>query len=186
MLHVLFFSCDVEWVSVVFLFSLRSLGVTIWELFELGNQPYRQYSDRQVLTYAVREQQLRLPKPLLKIPLAERWYEVMQFCWLQPDQRPNTEEVHLLLSYLCAKGASEAEEDFERRWNSLRPNPNADQRSSSLHHGAGALATGTSCSGHFLWLMTTLYSVGFFLMSRTRCASQKKTETALFSITLVY
>lgn len=49
-------------------------------------------------------------------------YEVMQFCWLQPDQRPNAEEVHLLLSYLCAKGASEAEEDFERRWNSMRPN----------------------------------------------------------------
>ncbi|KAM7381101.1 hypothetical protein PAMA_012100 [Pampus argenteus] len=102
--------------------NIWSLGVTIWELFELGNQPYRHYSDRQVLTYAVREQQLRLSKPLLKVPLAERWYEVMQFCWLQPDQRPNAEEVHLLLSYLCAKGASEAEEDFERRWNSMRPN----------------------------------------------------------------
>ncbi|XP_063338522.1 serine/threonine-protein kinase LMTK1 isoform X1 [Pelmatolapia mariae] len=102
--------------------NIWSLGVTIWELFELGNQPYRHYSDRQVLTYAVREQQLRLPKPLLKVPLAERWFEVMQFCWLQPDQRPTAEEVHLLLSYLCAKGASEAEEDFERRWNSLRPN----------------------------------------------------------------
>ncbi|XP_039472302.1 serine/threonine-protein kinase LMTK1 isoform X1 [Oreochromis aureus] len=102
--------------------NIWSLGVTIWELFELGNQPYRHYSDRQVLTYAVREQQLRLPKPLLQVPLAERWYEVMQFCWLQPDQRPTAEEVHLLLSYLCAKGASEAEEDFERRWNSLRPN----------------------------------------------------------------
>ncbi|KAK6301472.1 hypothetical protein J4Q44_G00275250 [Coregonus suidteri] len=122
--------------------NVWSLGVTIWELFELGNQPYRHYSDRQVLTYAVREHQLRLPKPLLKIPLAERWYEVMQFCWLQPDQRPNTEEVHLLLSYLCAKGVSEAEEDFERRWNSLRPNPNPNAGpSSSLHHGAGALAT---------------------------------------------
>ncbi|KAF7659885.1 hypothetical protein LDENG_00291580 [Lucifuga dentata] len=102
--------------------NIWSLGVTIWELFELGNQPYRHYSDRQVLTYAVREQQLRLPKPLLKVPLAERWYEVMQFCWLHADQRPNAEEVHLLLSYLCAKGASEVEEDFERRWNSLRPN----------------------------------------------------------------
>ncbi|CDQ69931.1 unnamed protein product [Oncorhynchus mykiss] len=119
--------------------NVWSLGVTIWELFELGNQPYRHYSDRQVLTYAVREQQLRLPKPLLNIPLAERWYEVMQFCWLQPDQRPNAEEVHLLLSYLCAKGANEAEEDFERRWNSLRPNPNAGPNN-SLHHGAGALA----------------------------------------------
>ncbi|XP_046870565.1 serine/threonine-protein kinase LMTK1, partial [Hypomesus transpacificus] len=106
--------------------NIWSLGVTIWELFELGNQPYEHYSDRQVLTYALREQQLRLPKPLLTVPLAERWYEVMQFCWLPADQRPNAEEVHLLLSYLCAKGASEAEEaeaeeDFERRWDSLRP-----------------------------------------------------------------
>ncbi|XP_015211645.2 serine/threonine-protein kinase LMTK1 isoform X2 [Lepisosteus oculatus] len=102
--------------------NIWSLGVTIWELFELGNQPYHHYSDRQVLTYAIKEQQLKLPKPLLKVPLSDRWYEVMQFCWLQPDQRPTAEEVHLLLSYLCAKGASEAEEDFEKRWNSLRPN----------------------------------------------------------------
>ncbi|XP_034426062.1 serine/threonine-protein kinase LMTK1 isoform X2 [Hippoglossus hippoglossus] len=113
--------------------NIWSLGVTIWELLELGNQPYRHYSDRQVLTYAVREQQLRLPKPLLPVPLAERWFEVMQFCWLQPDQRPNAEEVHLLLSYLCAKGASEAEEDFDRRWNSLCPGFNS-------HHGASAMS----------------------------------------------
>ncbi|KAI4881885.1 hypothetical protein NFI96_034390, partial [Prochilodus magdalenae] len=114
--------------------NIWSLGVTIWELFELGNQPYRHYSDRQVLSYAVKDQQLKLPKPLLQFPLADRWYEVMQFCWLQPDQRPNAEEVHLLLSYLCAKGASEAEEDFERRWNSMRPNMNH-----SGLHGAGPL-----------------------------------------------
>lgn len=47
--------------------------MTVWELFELGNQPYRQYSDRQVLTYAVKEQQLKLTKPLLKVPLSDRW-----------------------------------------------------------------------------------------------------------------
>ncbi|XP_026180362.1 serine/threonine-protein kinase LMTK1 isoform X1 [Mastacembelus armatus] len=102
--------------------NIWSLGVTMWELFELGNQPYRHYSDRQVLTYAVKEQQLKLPKPQLQFPLAERWYEVMQFCWLQPELRPSSEEVHLLVTYLCAKGSSEAEEDFEHRWNALRPN----------------------------------------------------------------
>ncbi|KAM3598514.1 uncharacterized protein V6R79_018980 [Siganus canaliculatus] len=102
--------------------NIWSLGVTMWELFELGNQPYRHYSDRQVLTYAVKEQQLKLPKPQLLFPLAERWYEVMQFCWLQPELRPSSEEVHLLVTYLCAKGSSEAEEDFEQRWNALRPN----------------------------------------------------------------
>ncbi|XP_060882741.1 serine/threonine-protein kinase LMTK1 isoform X1 [Labrus mixtus] len=102
--------------------NIWSLGVTLWELFELGNQPYRHYSDRQVLTYAVKEQQLKLPKSQLQFPLAERWYEVMQFCWLQPELRPCSEEVHLLVTYLCAKGSSEAEEDFEQRWNALRPN----------------------------------------------------------------
>ena len=47
--------------------------MTIWELFELANQPYRHYSDRQVLSYTIKEQQLKLAKPLLKVPLAERW-----------------------------------------------------------------------------------------------------------------
>lgn len=46
----------------------------------------------------------------------------MQFCWLQPELRPSSEEVHLLVTYLCAKGSSEAEEDFEQRWNALKPN----------------------------------------------------------------
>ncbi|XP_072299351.1 serine/threonine-protein kinase LMTK1 isoform X2 [Eucyclogobius newberryi] len=102
--------------------NVWSLGVTMWELFELGNQPYREFSDRQVLTYAVKEEQLKLPKPHIQFPLSERWYEVMQFCWLQPELRPSSEEVHLLVTYLCAKGSSEAEEDFQQRWNALRPN----------------------------------------------------------------
>lgn len=54
-------------------YPCRSLGVTIWELFELGAQPYPQHSDRQVLAYAVREQQLKLPKPQLQLSLSDRW-----------------------------------------------------------------------------------------------------------------
>ncbi|XP_063312375.1 serine/threonine-protein kinase LMTK1 isoform X2 [Pelobates fuscus] len=111
--------------------NIWSLGVTLWELFELGRQPYEEYSDRQVLCYVIKEQQLKLPKPQLNQLLSDRWFEVMQFCWLQPDQRPTAEEVHLLLSYLSVKGASELEEEFEKRWNSMKPNGGAG---SGGHH----------------------------------------------------
>lgn len=113
--------------------NIWSLGVTLWELFELGRQPYDTYSDRQVLGYVIKEQQLKLPKPQLKQLLSDRWYEVMQFCWLQPEQRPSAEEVHLLLSYLSVKGAGELEEEFEKRWNAMKPNGGAD---SGSHHDA--------------------------------------------------
>ncbi|KAF6297870.1 apoptosis associated tyrosine kinase [Rhinolophus ferrumequinum] len=128
--------------------NVWSLGVTIWELFELGAQPYPHHSDRQVLAYAVREQQLKLPKPQLQLTLSDRWYEVMQFCWLQPEQRPTAEEVHLLLSYLCAKGTTEAEEEFELRWRSLRPGgggPGPGPGAACLAlGGAGELAAASS------------------------------------------
>ncbi|XP_072259605.1 serine/threonine-protein kinase LMTK1 isoform X2 [Pyxicephalus adspersus] len=111
--------------------NIWSLGVVLWELFELGRQPYDTYSDRQVLSYVIKEQQLKLSKPQLKQLHSDRWYEVMQFCWLQPEQRPTVEEVHLLLSYLSVKGSGELEEEFEKRWNSMKPNGGTD---GGAHH----------------------------------------------------
>lgn len=72
---IVLFVSGVLYLSLYFNFLLfgRSLGVTIWELFELGGQPYGHYSDRQVLTYAIKEQQLKLPKPKLPLSLSDRW-----------------------------------------------------------------------------------------------------------------
>ncbi|KAG7243587.1 hypothetical protein INR49_011144 [Caranx melampygus] len=77
--------------------NVWALGVTLWELLENATQPY----------------------PHL--------YEVLQFCWLSPDKRATAEEVHRLLIYLRMQGQKDIEEDFEQRWDALKPNPSARQ-----------------------------------------------------------
>lgn len=53
--------------------SHRSLGVTLWELFEFGAQPYRHLSDEEVLAFVVRQQHVKLARPRLKLPYADYW-----------------------------------------------------------------------------------------------------------------
>ncbi|CAL8247297.1 unnamed protein product [Lota lota] len=126
--------------------NVWSLGVVIWELFEFGSQPHRHLSDEEVLTFVIRERQITLAQPRLKLSHADYWYEIMQSCWLPPSQRPSIAEVFLLLSSLLAaergiaRGSvgeedeedeeynegsrgrrGESDESFERRWDSLRP-----------------------------------------------------------------
>ncbi|XP_073728365.1 uncharacterized protein lmtk3 isoform X2 [Misgurnus anguillicaudatus] len=125
--------------------NVWSLGVVIWELFEFGAQPHRHLSDEEVLTFVIRERQITLAQPRLKLAHADYWYEVMQSCWLPPSQRPTVNEVFLLLSSLLAEEQGsrkrtiidedeedyeednrqgrrgEIEESFERRWDALRP-----------------------------------------------------------------
>ncbi|XP_043117435.1 uncharacterized protein lmtk3 isoform X2 [Puntigrus tetrazona] len=125
--------------------NVWSLGVVIWELFEFGAQPHRHLSDEEVLTFVIRERQITLAQPRLKLAHADYWYEVMQSCWLPPSQRPPVNKIFLLLSSLLAaeqgsrKSArrdedeedyeedseegrrGESDESFERRWDALRP-----------------------------------------------------------------
>ncbi|KAL0993125.1 hypothetical protein UPYG_G00103570 [Umbra pygmaea] len=103
--------------------NVWALGVTLWELFENTSQPYPHLSDREVLNHVIRDQQIKLFKPQLELPYSDRWYEVLQFCWLTPDKRATAEEVHRLLTYLRMQGQKDVEDDFEQRWDSLKPNP---------------------------------------------------------------
>ncbi|KAM3613699.1 uncharacterized protein V6R79_003761 [Siganus canaliculatus] len=108
--------------------NVWSLGVVIWELFEFGSQPHRHLSDEEVLTFVIRERQITLAQPRLKLSHADYWsvlvqkrstlclqtphllfvlspalrYEIMQSCWLPPSQRPSVAEIFLLLSSLLA------------------------------------------------------------------------------------
>ncbi|XP_055366605.1 serine/threonine-protein kinase LMTK2 [Betta splendens] len=107
--------------------NVWALGVTLWELFENADQPYPHLSDREVLNHVIKEQQVKLFKPQVDLPYSDRWYEVLQFCWLSPDKRATAEEVHRLLIYLRMQGQKDMEEDFEQRWDALKPNPSARQ-----------------------------------------------------------
>ncbi|XP_062295581.1 serine/threonine-protein kinase LMTK2 isoform X1 [Scomber scombrus] len=107
--------------------NVWALGVTLWELFENAGQPYPHLSDREVLNHVIKEQQVKLFKPQLELPYSDRWYEVLQFCWLSPDKRATAEEVHRLLIYLRMQGQKDIEEDFEQRWDALKPNPSTRQ-----------------------------------------------------------
>ncbi|ELK18577.1 Serine/threonine-protein kinase LMTK3 [Pteropus alecto] len=53
--------------------NIWSLGVTLWELFEFGAQPYRHLSDEEVLAFVVRQQHVKLARPRLKLPYADYW-----------------------------------------------------------------------------------------------------------------
>ncbi|XP_017277441.1 serine/threonine-protein kinase LMTK2 isoform X2 [Kryptolebias marmoratus] len=107
--------------------NVWALGVTLWELFESAAQPYPHLSDREVLNHVIKEQQVKLFKPQLELPYSDRWYEVLQFCWLSPERRATAEEVHRLLIYLRMQGQKDIEEDFEQRWDALKPNTSTRQ-----------------------------------------------------------
>uniref|UniRef100_UPI0037E75257 serine/threonine-protein kinase LMTK2 n=1 Tax=Semicossyphus pulcher TaxID=241346 RepID=UPI0037E75257 len=107
--------------------NVWALGVALWELFENAAQPYPHLSDREVLNHVIKDQQVKLFKPQLELPYSDRWYEVLQFCWLSPDKRATAEEVHRLLTYLRMQGQKDIEEDFEQRWDTLKPNPSTRQ-----------------------------------------------------------
>ncbi|KAM4820577.1 serine/threonine-protein kinase LMTK2 isoform 1-T1 [Thomomys bottae] len=102
--------------------NIWSLGVTLWELFDNASQPYANLSDLDVLNQVIRERDTKLPKPQLEQPFSDQWYEVLQLCWLSPDQRPAAEHVHRLLTCLRLQSQRGPEVDFEQQWAALKPN----------------------------------------------------------------
>ncbi|XP_032086447.1 serine/threonine-protein kinase LMTK2 isoform X2 [Thamnophis elegans] len=101
--------------------NVWALGVTLWELFSGATKPYSELSDEEVLTRVIKEKQVKLLQPPLEQPYSDRWYEVLQFCWLSPEKRATSEEVHKLLVYLCMQIQKDSVIDPEQ-WEDLKPN----------------------------------------------------------------
>uniref|UniRef100_UPI0035900BFC serine/threonine-protein kinase LMTK2-like n=1 Tax=Myxine glutinosa TaxID=7769 RepID=UPI0035900BFC len=110
--------------------DIWSFGVAMWELLDYGTQPYSTQSDRDFSISLLTGQLVKLPEPHRHLPHAERWYEVLCFCWLIPDKRPTADEVHRLLQHLHklpdANTEPDSLTDFDRRWHSLKPSQRAD------------------------------------------------------------
>ncbi|XP_060116517.1 serine/threonine-protein kinase LMTK2 [Heteronotia binoei] len=101
--------------------NIWSLGVTLWELFSGAAVPYSHLSNEEVLLQVIKEKRTKLPEPVLEQPCSDRWYEVLQFCWLPVDKRATADEVHKLLTYLRMQSQKDSVIDPEQ-WNVLKPN----------------------------------------------------------------
>ncbi|XP_071814079.1 uncharacterized protein [Apostichopus japonicus] len=101
--------------------NIWSFGVIMLELSTGADMPYANMSDEEVLQKIVRERQIQLDKPNLAMKYADRWFETMMFCWLNEDDRPSTKEVHDLMHHLKSYKDQLNKDDFESRWNALKP-----------------------------------------------------------------
>ncbi|XP_041363408.1 uncharacterized protein LOC121379031 isoform X2 [Gigantopelta aegis] len=103
--------------------NIWSFGVLLWEVLTFASQPYTDLTDELVLQLVVEDKVIKLNKPDLEIAFINRLYEVMQFCWLNPGQRPTVTEAHALLEHLFTKLATPQSVDsvFEDKWNSIIP-----------------------------------------------------------------
>ncbi|XP_022091396.1 uncharacterized protein LOC110979686 [Acanthaster planci] len=101
--------------------NVWSFGIMMLELSTGAKRPYAKLTDEQVLQQVVKEQEIRVDKPNLKIHYASRWFEIMMYCWLEADIRPSMKELHDLIMYLKNNRDRVDMPDFEARWNTLKP-----------------------------------------------------------------
>nr|XP_054762483.1 receptor tyrosine-protein kinase erbB-3-like [Lytechinus pictus] len=101
--------------------NIWSFGVIMLELSTAADRPYPNLSDEQVLKQVVMDQDIKLDKPKLDLKYADRWFEIMMFCWMDGDTRPTVKEVHELLTHLKKNVDRVQMEDFETKWNALKP-----------------------------------------------------------------
>ncbi|KAF5304433.1 hypothetical protein FQR65_LT07963 [Abscondita terminalis] len=113
--------------------NVWSLGITLWEIFECGAQPYNNLTDDDVISQVIGTAGVRLAKPKISIIYSDYLFRLMQLCWSTSESRPSVSQVHLMLSELMqvyqntTKQVTNSEpfsllQDFDKHWNNLKPN----------------------------------------------------------------
>ncbi|KAH3872056.1 hypothetical protein DPMN_035269 [Dreissena polymorpha] len=80
--------------------NVWSLSVLLWEILTLGRKPYNSLRDEDVLQKVVREGSIKLLPPDTHVPLHDRWFEVMEMCWQEADDRPSADDILAFLQQI--------------------------------------------------------------------------------------
>ncbi|XP_060067188.1 insulin-like receptor isoform X2 [Ylistrum balloti] len=102
--------------------NVWSYGVAMWEVIEMAKLPYSSLKDEEVLQQVVIDRTLKLPITSSQGQTKQRLNEVMQFCWMLPEERPAMEEVSALMSQIMHDREKELQAEFENKWESASPN----------------------------------------------------------------
>ncbi|XP_030751016.1 uncharacterized protein LOC115878607 isoform X2 [Sitophilus oryzae] len=108
--------------------NVWSLGVVMWEICENGAQPYGEFDDDEVISKVFGIERLRLGKPSKSEMYTDYIFRLIQMCWSNADTRPKVSQIDMMLSDLLQVHRNtqnqipNATNDFERRWESLKPN----------------------------------------------------------------
>lgn len=109
--------------------NVWSLGVTLWEMCEWGSQPYETLTDDDVISCVLAPPHVRLPKPTkFQSFYIDHLYQLMQLCWKSAGERPKIDRIYDMLIHLLQISSNGSPlktasmEDFDNRWDCLKPN----------------------------------------------------------------
>ncbi|CAH1955895.1 unnamed protein product [Acanthoscelides obtectus] len=114
--------------------NVWALGVTMWEVYECGEQPYVGLNDDEVIAQVLGPTAMRLDRPKCNVLYTDYIFRLMQLCWAtNPEERPTITRIDLMLSDLLqvpknannsnvSADSSLSVDDFDRRWETFKPN----------------------------------------------------------------
>lgn len=102
--------------------NVWSYGVAVWEVIEMAKLPYSSLKDEEVLQKVVIDRLLKLPTTPSQGRTKQRVNEVMQFCWIVPEERPTMEDISALMSQIMQDREKELHSEFDSKWESASPN----------------------------------------------------------------